>query len=50
MLFSVCGVMTKAVIWCVLTMRKGDVCRRRGVLVGRRIKYLQHVAGTRVQF
>jgi len=37
-LFSVCGVMTKAVIWYVLTMSKGDVFLRRGVLVGRKIK------------
>jgi len=41
--------MTKAVKWCVLDMSKGDVCRRCGVLVGRRIKNL-HVAGIRVQF
>jgi len=30
--------MTKAVIWCVLTMSKGDVCRQHGALVARRIK------------
>jgi len=27
-LFSVCGVMTKAVIWWVLIQSVGDVCRR----------------------
>ena len=33
-LFSVCDVMTKAAIWCVLIQSIGDVCHWCDVLVG----------------
>jgi len=39
-LFSVCGVMTKAVIGRVLIQSVGDVCRRFGVWLEYRPKHI----------